>query len=631
MKTKTLLFLGTVVLTLSCAAVATLYVLQRNHKLPENLAIFPINNSPMPTPIPTEPPFTLGKFIIFPETFAFTDADIKFIKEQGYHSLLIETENDEITAKVKALFPETKVYALTSKETAGNISKCKNPEPAESGLTANQSREFDYYISKDQCNKSKKLSNLIENSCKASDNSCITFIQQNLHEDAYLYLPQAPFITSFSAPSLTIDTTTGIVIPQWTTLYPNTKISQAAYSLEYKDLQGKRIHATGKISMYNMGDWFIPTSDISAQPLTVLLRIWYSFDGVTSTTPEQYTTTFAYDKPAWTPSVTPVVGVEQSSWIPEWGMTEGRASVVANPKKWSTIMPVWFVPNADGTLNIKPTYNDKVLVKTLRDNGVKLVPTISLFDADILRPILREHMDKHIEEIVRQVSANNYDGIDIDYESTYRDDRELLNTFLRKLKAELSQRGKILSFTVMHKIDDRKIYSFLPQTHEAQDWKAIGEIVDEFRIMAYDFTGQGSLQPGPISPYMWNEALIRYAVQNVPKEKVILALPLYSHAWPKPKNGNLAGENNDQNLYSGLLKNTLSWQHKTIAYVKKNSSYYRETYDNWNQEVRVELKYNGVERVMYYLDKRAIDARIELAKKYGIKGVCYWRIGDEIL
>jgi spore germination protein YaaH len=312
-------------------------------------------------------------------------------------------------------------------------------------------------------------------------------------------------------------------------------------------------------------------------------------------------------------------------------MTEGVASVKSNPKKWHTISPVWYTPNRNGTLNKQSTYKNATLMDIAKKNSIAIMPSIALFDPQILSDILNGNLDRHVDEIVQEVVKNGFAGIDLDYETTYLKDKEKLVELVTKLATKLHANNKKLSFTALPKIDDRKIYSYLPETHEAQDWAAIGAVVDEFRIMAYDYTGQGSKQPGPLSPYVWNELLIQYAIARMPAEKVILALPLYAHGWPTPTSSNLAGKNNDQSLSSGEFKNTISPQHDNIAYMKTHSAYFRETYDPWYKEVRVEVKYNGVKRVLYYLDKKAINDRLQLASKYGIKGVCYWRIGGERL
>lgn len=578
---------------------------------------------PVLTPQITEIP-KLEDFLILPNGYQILPEDIESISTHEIKNIFIDKATDDYTTTIKALLPSLVVYSSTQTD---KYTFCDFSNLATSSLSANGS-----YISSrtevfSMCSTSNKTSNIYMTSCMLTEITCQQQYLIALNSDTFYYNTNYPLLALTKAPSLSVDIPYGTTIITWINEKP-IQLAQTSYSIEILNKSNKRIYATGKISGQNTGDFFSPMTILNQQPLTVKLRVWFSFKGITFKYPHITLKTFEYTP---IPPVDSLLtgNVQQMSWIPDWGMSSGITSVKADPNKWSTISPVWYTPNKSGTLNKEPSTNSSTLLKLLRSNKIKVIPTISLFDADILKEILNKNRTKHVNEIVHMVTSNNYDGVDLDYESTYQDDKELLLQFLTELSAQLHSRGKLLSFTALPKIDDRAIYGFLPQTHQAQDWKAIGAVVDEFRIMAYDFTGQGSLQPGPLSPIAWNESLIRYAIAQMPPEKVVLALPLYAHGWPKPKASNLAGINNDKSLSSGELKNTISPQHDDIAYIKSHSTYYRSKYDPVVKEVRAEFKYKGSERVMYYLDKTAINERIKLAQKYGIKGVCYWRIGGE--
>jgi spore germination protein YaaH len=134
-----------------------------------------------------------------------------------------------------------------------------------------------------------------------------------------------------------------------------------------------------------------------------------------------------------------------------------------------------------------------------------------------------------------------------------------------------------------------------------------------------------------MSPMPWDEALIQYAIENMPASKVVLALPIYSHAWPKASIDDAVGINNDLSLYSGENNNTYSWQHDDISNIKTSSAYYNETENLWYGENHTFLKYSNTDLEMYYLSPAQVTKRLELAKAYGIKGLCYWRIGGDQL
>jgi spore germination protein YaaH len=632
MNKKTVLISGIIGTVVIAGVTSTFFFFNSRKSMP--ISIETISNilTHSPTVVPTKDTTQsileeLGKIVVIPSNYKLNQGNISSAQKSQIDTIFtlqpISQENIDFIEKYKNDFN----FQIVSD--GSTYKKCLESAEADNTKTANQSKLSPYYISKGDCTAGIKVINIKELTCDINETECQVIFTENLHGSSLLFLSNAPFVYSFAMPQIRTEIKNGVVITTWENQAP-LGIAQTSYSIEYLDQKGIRLFASGRLTASNQGDYFLPPIQLSRQLMSLKLRVWYSINTVAISNPVAYDYAFDYYYEPTQPtanSKTPV----QMSWIPDWGMEAGITSVKKSPTKWQTVSPVWFTPNGNGTLNVEPTTNSGKLIPLLRTNKTKIVPTISLFDADILKDILRNHQQTHIDNIVKLVNGNNYDGIDLDYESTYEDDKELLTQFVTALAVKLHASNKILSFTALPKIDDRRIYAFLPQTHVAQDWKAIGAVVDEFRIMAYDFTGQGSKLPGPLSPIVWNELLIQYATANIPAEKVVLALPLYAHGWPKPTTDNIAGPLNDQTLSAGILKNTISPQHENIAYMKGHSTYYRESYDSWYQEMRVDMKYNGIERVMYYLDKNSINARLELAKKYGIKGVCYWRIGGEIL
>ncbi|MBE0573830.1 hypothetical protein IH575_02930, partial [Candidatus Dojkabacteria bacterium] len=49
---------------------------------------------------------------------------------------------------------------------------------------------------------------------------------------------------------------------------------------------------------------------------------------------------------------------------------------------------------------------------------------------------------------------------------------------------------------------------------------------------------------------------------------------------------------------------------------------------NWG-EMMGEYDYGGVTRVVVWPNNESIQLRKQLAADYGIKGIAYWRLGDE--
>lgn len=161
--------------------------------------------------------------------------------------------------------------------------------------------------------------------------------------------------------------------------------------------------------------------------------------------------------------------------------------------------------------------------------GVRVVPSImNSFDAKRLHTCLSEAeaRSQHVQDLVKLVMDNNYDGIDIDYESMDPADREAFSLFIEQLAVSLHAQGKLLSVTVHAKTDDQGTWT----GPRAQDWPRLGKAADEFKIMVYDYHSAAG-EAGPIAPIEWADQVIAYAQATVPLEKVYLGIPFYGYDW----------------------------------------------------------------------------------------------------
>lgn len=224
--------------------------------------------------------------------------------------------------------------------------------------------------------------------------------------------------------------------------------------------------------------------------------------------------------------------IKYSGWIPSWGYSDGMDSLYRNPELFDVIMPVWYGTVASGALVDRRPANTSELLSYAGRYEVAVIPSIAMFDADLMQEILSgQSLDDHVNAIVNEVMTNNYDGIDLDYESTYVEDAAAFELFLQKLYTNLDARNKILSVTVLAQWGDDVVYTGLKQTRQVQDWGMINKYSHQVRIMAYDFTSSGSSVAGPIGPINWQRQVLDYAVEKFDANKVWLGVHLYSYAW----------------------------------------------------------------------------------------------------
>jgi spore germination protein YaaH len=247
----------------------------------------------------------------------------------------------------------------------------------------------------------------------------------------------------------------------------------------------------------------------------------------------------------------------------------------------------------------------------LRRSGIPLVPTIAnvtngRWAYEPVANMLHDPaaMEQHVTDIVALVQREGYAGIDIDYEDLRATDREAFTTFATRLSEALHAHDKVLSIALFAKTSD----AGEDQRNVAQDYAAIGQAVDEVRLMAYDYHWSAS-GPGPVAPITWVHQVLDYAKTQIPANKIVLGVPVSGFDWVDGK-----GE-------------PVSWLQcfgRTRAF---NATL---EYDRLSQSPS--FKYTdaqGRAHEVWFENAESTTAKLETAKTAGIRGVYLWMIGGE--
>lgn len=322
-----------------------------------------------------------------------------------------------------------------------------------------------------------------------------------------------------------------------------------------------------------------------------------------------------------------------TGWIPDWDLKDGLTTLKAQQNSFDSISPFWLLPQEDGTIKEVLNNANPEILSFAKKNNIKIIPTVPLFDFELLSKILnnKESFERHINEILNRVDKYDYDGIDLDYEATSLSDKKLFFDLLERLSGEMKSRNKTFVFTVMPKWGNELSYPSLPQTRLVQDYKMIADLVDEFRIMTYDFFGRTTTEAGPIGPLEWLERVLQYTIQEgVPRSKIVLGVHTYAYDWsdrPVAPSvdlvnwyGNLA---NIQGLDPGD-----AYYYSAVEKVMKEYELKYEFNSVWGEAVG-RYMFEGKQRIVVFPTQQSIDMRKKLAREYGIKGIAIWRVGDE--
>lgn len=305
--------------------------------------------------------------------------------------------------------------------------------------------------------------------------------------------------------------------------------------------------------------------------------------------------------------------VKMHAWMPTWAMKSGLRSLEAKKDLFDSVSPVYYSLANDGKINVDKT-DLETLQQITQGTSIKIIPSIAGFEPGPLSIVLNdeEKLNRHVEFLLKEVDEHNFDGIDLDYEAVHLKDKDKFYTLLDRLSKGLHKRNKILTIAVLSKWGDSITYGYRPETREVQNYTKLAEYVDQIRIMAYDYTSSGSNNPGPIAPLAWVDSVLSYAVKRAPAEKIVLGVHLYGYAWPQGESAR-------------------ALDYGQVGNLKREGRVSDTFYSDNTGEGALRYTNNGKTYFAYYASPETVQARIDLANKYGIQGVAYWRLGDDPL
>lgn len=194
------------------------------------------------------------------------------------------------------------------------------------------------------------------------------------------------------------------------------------------------------------------------------------------------------------------------------------------------IVPTWFsVINDKGYILNKGDYK---YVENAHNKGYKVWALIdNNFDKELTSKILKSSDAKKniINQLLIYSSIYNLDGINIDFENVYYEDKDRFTNFISELTQTLKQQNISVSI-------DITVPSASPTWSKFYDRQKLGKIVDYCMLMAYDETPGDSKLSGPVASINWVTKGITDTIKSgIPGEKLILGIPFYTRQWEEAK------------------------------------------------------------------------------------------------
>lgn len=318
------------------------------------------------------------------------------------------------------------------------------------------------------------------------------------------------------------------------------------------------------------------------------------------------------------------------------------------------ISPTWFTIDARGEI---ASVEDKKTRPVAEASGSLLVPLIAneKFNPDIVRELVdsaerRSRLARRLNELVLD---RRFDGLNLDFEGPFGSHRREYAQFVEELGWHLKKAGRELSVDVVCQTKDPSVVTpvttaptavfqtkvpphassalgsspapgsspdeVIASWAAAFDYRSLGEAVDLFILMGYDYHGRLS-EPGPVSSVKWLREVLAHTLARVPAQKAVLGLPFYGRRWDidpdgKPSEG------------KGVF-----WD--DVASLKNNraiatSDTYVEGWDKDAESPWFSWEDADGRHIIHYDDATSLAAKLRLVAEYELAGVAFWCLSGE--
>jgi len=294
---------------------------------------------------------------------------------------------------------------------------------------------------------------------------------------------------------------------------------------------------------------------------------------------------------------------------------DGSIRKLANPQEEE---PGWTTLKSNSQLSTR--------LKTANENKIGLSLVVFSGETETIKQLIvnpEESAANLVSDVTSIMQQYGFTDLNLDIENienTTQDKRDLFTRFVKAVKS-----GMVKNNLGTLTVDIQGISLFQPYLTDPQK---MGEIADFVLLMTYDYHYPGSLLAGPVAPLggageerVFDVNLtLKAALAQIPKEKIILGIPLYGYEWNTvdnfpgapaiPGTGVIASNNR----VSELLKSCLNCTKQTDKVSLEPFLIFPE-----------ETHYHQI----FYEDNAAIKSKLELASKSKISGVAFWALGYE--
>ena len=270
----------------------------------------------------------------------------------------------------------------------------------------------------------------------------------------------------------------------------------------------------------------------------------------------------------------------------------------------NAVSPSFYELKQNGTIAKNIDEDSRKYIEWAHSNDYKVWPTLSnsfLNNLDAVSAMMKDFdsRSKLIDNIVQALTESDVDGVNIDFENMYKEDKDKYSRFIIELTPRLRAVGKTVLVDVTAP-DGSDTWS------QCYNRYILGKVADYLVFIGYDQHNASSKEAGSVDSADWVELNIKKFLgqEGVNKDKLILAMPFYTRLW-REQNGKV--KSNVVNMKDIMIPYNLE-----------------KKWDDNAKQYYIEYQKDGATYKMWIQDASSISSRIDLVNKYGLKGAGFW-------
>ena len=278
----------------------------------------------------------------------------------------------------------------------------------------------------------------------------------------------------------------------------------------------------------------------------------------------------------------------------------------------TTLVPFTYGIGQDGTLL---PLGDEALREAARRMGVGTLLHLSTvteqgnFSNGRASMLLEDEVmqERLCGEILSTVQTRGFSGVDVDFEFVFPQEAGKYARFVERLRDTLHPYGRSVTVALAPKTSaDQK-----GLLYEGHDYAMLGAAADRVFLMTYEW-GYTYGPPMAVAPLPQVERVLRYALAEIPREKITLGIPTYGYDWRLPY------RQGDSKARSLSNVEAVALARRYGARIQYDDASASPWFRYWDEA--------GREHEVWFEDARSIAAKLQLALRREIAGIGYWNL-----